>query len=234
MIKPRSSSRGHSAPRGRPRSLKTQEAVFDAARALVEEGGYPAATIEAIAARSGVAKTTIYRRWPSRGALFVDLMAQITERDLPPLSGSDPLRALHNELCTAAGNADRVPGRVLTSLLWEAQHDPEVRKALLERVLLPRRESRLRAIRQAQEMGALRRDLPPNVAVDLLWGPLFYRMWVRHEPIDSTFVTQVFKNAMAGMGPHGRAVSPSGPRAGASKPATARSRVAPRRRAADR
>ena len=216
MTKHRSSSRGPAAPRGRPRSLKAQVAVFDAARALVEEGGYPAATIEAIAARSGVAKTTIYRRWPSRGALFVDLMAQITDRDLPHLSGPDPLRALHNELRTAAGNVDRVPGRVLTSLLWEAQHDPEVRKALLERVLLPRRESRVRAIRQAQESGALRRDLPPNVAVDLLWGPLFYRMWVRHEPIDASFVTQVFKNAMAGIGP----------RAGAPNPATARSRSA--------
>ena len=104
----------------------------------------------------------------------------------------------------------------LTSLLWEAQHDPEVRKALLERVLLPRRESRVRAIRQAQESGALRRDLPPNLAVDLLWGPLFYRMWVRHEPIDATLVTQVFKNAMAGIGPP----------AGAPNSATKRSRSA--------
>jgi len=199
MAKQRSSSRTPAASRGRPRTLGTEEAVFSAARALVGEGGYPAATIEAIAARSGVAKTTIYRRWPSRGALFVDLMAQLTDRDLPPLSGHDPLRALHNELRTAAGNAEGVPGRVLVSLLWEAQHDPEIQKALLERVLLPRRDARIRAVRQAQESGALRRDLPPNIAVDLLWGPLFYRMWVRHEPIDPSFVTQVFENLMAGM-----------------------------------
>lgn len=51
----------------------------------------------------------------------------------------------------------------------------------------------------------LRGDLPPKVAVDLLWGPVFYRMWVRHEPITSSFVTQVFENALAGLGSRSRA-----------------------------
>ena len=61
--------------------------MFAAARALVEERGYPAATIEAIVARSGVAKASIYRRWPNRSALFVDLMGQLTETELPALLG---------------------------------------------------------------------------------------------------------------------------------------------------
>lgn len=173
--------------------------MFDAARALLEEGGYPAATIEAIAARSGVAKTTIYRRWPNRGALFVDLMGRLTETELPAPVGRDPLRGLNLELRTAGANADRVPGRLMVSLLGEAQHDPEVRAALLERVLLPRREVRVRAIRRAQDSGMLRRDLHPHVAVDLLWGPVFYRMLVRHEPVTPGFVTQVFESVMAGL-----------------------------------
>lgn len=182
-----------------------QAVVFDAARALVEESGYPSATIEAIAARSGVAKTTIYRRWPQRTALFVDLLVQLADAALPPPAGADPLRALHTELRRGAEAAVALPGRLLASLLWEAQHDPAVRAALLERVLLPRREARVRVIRQAQEAGMLRGDLPPKVAVDLLWGPVFYRMWVRHEPITSSFVTQVFENALAGLGSRSRA-----------------------------
>lgn len=173
--------------------------MFDAARALLEEGGYPAATIEAIAARSGVAKTTIYRRWPNRGALFVDLMGRLTETELPAPVGRDPLRGLHLELRTAGANADRVPGRLMVSLLGEAQHDPEIRAALLQRVLLPRREVRVQAIRRAQASGMLRRDLHPHVAVDLLWGPVFYRMLVRHEPVTPGFVTQVFENVLAGL-----------------------------------
>jgi AcrR family transcriptional regulator len=180
--------------------------VFNAAMGLIEEGGYPAATIEAIAARAGVAKTTIYRRWSNRSALFVDLMAQLTNTELPAPVGRDPLQALHVELRTAGANADRLPGRLLVSLLGEAQHDPEVRTALLQSVLLPRRELRVRAIRRAQAAGILRRDLPANVAVDLFWGPVFYRMWVRHEPVTPGFVTQVFEHVLAGLKSPRRAV----------------------------
>jgi AcrR family transcriptional regulator len=186
--------------------------VLDAARELVMESGYPAATIEAIAARSGVAKTTIYRRWPHRTALFVDLLVQLADAALPPPAGRDPLEALHNELRQGAAAAVSLPGQLLVSLLWEAQHDPQVRTALLDRVLLPRREARVRAIREAQASGALRRDLPPKVAVDLLWGPLFYRMWVRHEPVTSGFVMQVFEHVLEGLGSRSR--NPKPPRSG--------------------
>ena len=198
--KPATRSAPVPALRGRPRSPRAQAAVLKAARALVEEHGYPAATIEAIAARSGVAKTTIYRRWPNRTDLFVDLLVMAADAALPPPAGQDPLEALHAELRQGAAAAVGLPGQLLVSLLWEAQHDPDVRSALLQRVLLPRREARVQTIRRAQAAGALRADLPLKVAVDLLWGPLFYRMWVRHEPVSSGFVTQVFENVLAGLG----------------------------------
>src|SRR4051812_6085642 len=83
---------------GRPRSEQACQAVLAAALALVQEGGYPAATIEEIAARWGVAKTTIYRWWPSRPALMVDLMMRMAAAVAPPPVGPDPLRALRTEL----------------------------------------------------------------------------------------------------------------------------------------
>ena len=55
----------------------------------------------------------------------------------------------------------------------------------------------------------LRSDLPPRVAIDLLWGPIFYRMWVRHEPVTPGFVAQVFENALMGLKP-GRSAAKSG------------------------
>ena len=183
----------------RPRSAEARRKVVAATTAIIVERGVGSLTIEDVATRSGVAKTTIYRRWPNRSALFVDLMGRLTETELPAPVGRDALRGLHLELRTAGVNADRVPGRLMVSLLGEAQHDPEVRAALLERVLLPRREVRVRAIRRAQASGLLRRDLHPHVAVDLLWGPVFYRMLVRHEPVTPGFVTQVFDSVMAGL-----------------------------------
>src|SRR5215510_16247203 len=93
-----------SAPaRGRPRIPRARRAVLDAARAIVEKGGYDAATIEAIAERAGVAKTTIYRSWPNRAALIVDLLMEMAAHAVPPPSGPDPLGAVRTEMRGIAG-----------------------------------------------------------------------------------------------------------------------------------
>lgn len=192
-------SGGH-AP-GRPRSERARRAVLDAACRLFVEGGYPAATIEGIAARSGVAKTTIYRWWPNRPALVVDLLLQIAaEAAPPPDAGKDPIRALRSELHRVAEAMDALPGRLLRSLVGEAQNDPEVRDALLRGLFKPRRRATAEVIRRAQASGALRRGIPPLVAVDLLFGPLFYKKFVRQEPVTRGFVRQVFEGALEGLG----------------------------------
>lgn len=78
------------AARGRPRSARARRAVLAATRALVEKGGYAAATIEAIAARCGVPKTTIYRAWPTRPALVVDLLMEMAGQARPSSLGAGP------------------------------------------------------------------------------------------------------------------------------------------------
>jgi hypothetical protein len=90
-------------------------------------------------------------------------------------------------------------GRLLTSLLGEAQHDPEIRAALLDGLFHPRTDATGKMIREAQKSGRLRKDLPAHVAVDLLVGPLFYRMFVRHQPLNDAFVSQVFRSVMRGL-----------------------------------
>src|SRR6185295_7437982 len=102
---------------GRPRSQQARKAVLAAAHALVERGGYSAATIEAIAARSGVAKTTIYRWWPSRPALVVDLLMDLAMKAVPIPSGPEPLKALRTEMRGIASVSDELIGRLMTSLL---------------------------------------------------------------------------------------------------------------------
>jgi len=187
------------APRGRPRSQQARRAVLDAARAIVEKGGYAAATIEAIAARAGVAKTTIYRWWPNRAALVVELLMEMAARAVPPPSGPDPLGAVRTEMRGIAAAADHLVGRLLTSLVGEAQHDPEIRTALLDGLFHPRSDATATMVRKAQAAGVVRRDVPAHVAVDLLVGPLFYRMLVRHQPLTDTFVSQVFRVVTAGL-----------------------------------
>ena len=187
-------------PRGRPRSEKARRAVLDAACDLFEEGGYPAATIEAIAARSGVAKTTIYRWWPNRAALVVELLLRIAAVAAPPPTiGKSPLRALRNELHTVGRASNALPGRLLLSLLGESQNDPEVRVALQNGLFKPRRAATAEVVRQAQARGDLCKGIAPLVATDLLFGPLFYRRFVRHEAVTDAFVKQIFEYAMTGL-----------------------------------
>lgn len=184
---------------GRPRSERAKQAVLDAVRSLIVKGGYPAATIDAVAARSGVAKTTIYRWWPNRAALVVDLLVELAAVAAPPPAGGDPLGELRTEHRLVAEAANDLPGRLLISLLGEAEHDPDIRAALLDRLFTPRRRETAKVIRRAQVAGLLRRDVAPLVAADLFFGPLFYRKFVRGEAVTAGFVKQVFDNVLSGL-----------------------------------
>jgi len=75
----------------------------------------------------------------------------------------------------------------------------QLRAALLDGLFHPRTDATGKMIREAQKSGRLRKDLPAHVAVDLLVGPLFYRMFVRHQPLNDAFVSQVFRSVMRGL-----------------------------------
>jgi AcrR family transcriptional regulator len=172
---------------------------------LFERGGYRATTIEAVAARSRVAKTTIYRRWPNRAALLVELLLQVVDADSPP-TGPEPLRALRKDLRQVAEALEALPGRLVASLLSEAHHDPGIRVLLLEGLFDARRDARARLIQLAQQAGAIRRDVPPLLAADLLVGPLLYRKFVRQDTVTVRQAGQVFEAVLEGLAtrPRGR------------------------------
>jgi AcrR family transcriptional regulator len=198
------SGRTSPAAPGRPRSVEAHRAILAAARALVIQGGYQAATIDAIVAHSGVAKTTFYRWWPNRAALIVDLLAELSAEEVPLARGTDPLRALRTEMRLIAGLGDAVIGKLITALLSEAHHDPEVRAALVQRLFNPRTRAMATVVARAQAGGSIRAELDPLTVVDLLVGPLFYRMFVRHEPLTAAFAQYTFDHVMAGLAPEAR------------------------------
>ena len=207
-MRPKASKRPSPSPQrtrapGRPRSQHARRAVLNAARELIERGGYPAATIEAVAERSGVAKTTIYRWWPNRASLVVDLLIEISWEAVPIPAGPDPMRALRDEFRGIASVSDSLPGRLLASLLGEAQSDPEVRSALLRGIFLPRTDATAGVISRAQEAGLIRKDISPHTAVDLFVGPIFYRILVRHAPPTESFALEAFQALIDGLGPGG-------------------------------
>jgi AcrR family transcriptional regulator len=188
-----------SVARGRPRSEDARLAILSATRALIEEGGYAAATIEAVAARSGVAKTTIYRWWPNRALLAIDVLVQLSGEFAPMPAGHDPLKALRGELRRVGRASNQLPGRLLLSLLSEAERDLDTRAALEQKLFMPRRQATARVIEQAQEEGTVRKEIPALCAVDMLFGPLFYRKFIRHQPATDKFVNELWEYAMIGL-----------------------------------
>jgi hypothetical protein len=139
----------------------------------------------------------------------------------PPVAGGEPLQALLTEILLVGKAADALPGRLLISLLGEAEHDPDIYRVLQERLFNPRREATVKSVRRAQLAGVMRKDVPPRLAGDILYGPLFYRRFIRHEPVSVEFIDQVFDHLMAGLEPPGRAakrVRAMTPRARRRKP----------------
>jgi hypothetical protein len=151
--------------------------------------------------------------------LVVDLLLELAAEAAPPPTTAHPMAGLRTELERVAEASNGLPGRLLVALLAEAQHDRAVREALARRLFDPRRRATARVIRAAQRSGALRVGVPPLVAVDLLFGPLFYRRFIRQEPVTRGFVRRAFRYALEGLAPTRSAKS--------RPPAIARGRESP-------
>lgn len=193
------------APRGRPRSEQARRAIHAAVLEIVRDEGYRAVTIDSVARRAGVARTTIYRWWPSIAALLVDVVLELGMTAAPPpVAGGDPLRAIRLEMRRIAAVTTELTGRLYAVLLGEAQHDPQIRAELQERLITPRREASARVVREAQARGLLRDDVSVSTTLDLFYGPIFHRMLSGHEPNTERFATQVFELVLDELTPIGK------------------------------
>lgn len=183
---------GPGSQRGRPRSAEADRAILDAAGTLLAERGLSAMSIEEVAARAGVAKTTIYRRWPSKGLLALDAFMIMFRSLQPPVdSGSlreDLLSALH-----AWVRAVRTTpaGRLLASLIAEAQHDAELHAAWRDRVLEPLRAQHRIMLQHAMDRGEVPAALDAEVVLDMFFGAAEHRLLLGHLPMTESFITSV-------------------------------------------
>jgi AcrR family transcriptional regulator len=179
---------------------------------LLAECGLAAMSIEEVAARAGVGKTTVYRRWPSKGLLALD--AFVTSFGAQqPLPDTGTLRGdLAAALQAWVHAVTRTPaGRMLTGLIAEAQHDPELRGAWRDRVLEPLRVQHRVMLDRAIARGEIASTVDREVVLDLLFGAAEHRLLLGHLPMTDAFVRAVVDGIMDGIGPTARPGSP-GPR----------------------
>lgn len=185
-------------PRGRPRSAAAQSAILKAARELLDEGGPGAVTMEAVAERAGVGKPTVYRAFPDRHA--VAMAALMTDADVArrPATRS-ALATLRSELRTIAERFATASGRHVTMMLAAADRDSELSKSFRHHFVLARRAEGKTLLERAIAEGSVRKDADLEVALDLLYGPLFFRLLMGHARLDARFMERVLDEALRGL-----------------------------------
>jgi AcrR family transcriptional regulator len=175
-------------PDERRRRERPRRAILSSARTLFHRHGLRDLTIEAIAEHAGVGKATIYRWWPSKAALVLDAIHdQVGPEIAFPDTGSarEDLRlqiASLIEILTSTRT-----GKAYIALVAESQHDPALAEAIRDRLIAGRRAASREVFERGIARGELRADLDTEVAIDALYGALYYRLLVSHEPLESDY-----------------------------------------------
>jgi AcrR family transcriptional regulator len=161
----------------RPRSQQSHAAILQAAVELVVDGGLRGTSIEAIAARAGVGKTTIYRRWRNKEELFAEALRGIAIELPDPDTGSvrgDILGLVAFNLEHVSRNA----ALLMPRLMVEGADDPQLFAVMRQVLVDPRRDVMRTILRRGVERGELRADVDLDDAIDLLIGPVIYEILI--------------------------------------------------------
>jgi AcrR family transcriptional regulator len=184
---------------GRPRSERADQAIIDAALSLFAESGPEGLCIERVAARAGVGKATIYRRWPGKEDLLLDAIAAL-KAPLPEPAG----RSAREDLMTLLGtmcqeSADPRRAREFALLLGEGAKYPRLMARYVETVLEPRREVIRSVLRQGIATGELRPDLDVDAALFMLVGAVLARRGQEQPPITPDYPERVVDELLRGL-----------------------------------
>ncbi|MEV8309458.1 TetR/AcrR family transcriptional regulator [Streptomyces flavidovirens] len=181
-----------------------REDVTDAIRTAVFEElaavGYARMSIEGIARRAGVGKTAVYRRWKSKLALVLDLVSAVAAEGLPaPATGS--LYGDVRALLEVAAHALRHPvaSQVVPDLLVEAARHPEIAEAIKSALLDGQQGVAAAVVRDAVARGELPEGADADRALDLIVGPLYWRLVVVRTPLPAGYLDDLAASAVAAL-----------------------------------
>ena len=189
------------------RSEQAHAKIFATALALLDERGYAGISIEAISQKSGVAKTTIYRWWPTKAAVVLDAYIHTSVRQIqvPPKGSLDQrLKTFVGETCRALRTSSAGPA--MAALMVEAQNDPSIRDLFRDRWIASRREALRSILQQAQKPDQSAHASEVEISIDSIYGAIWYRLLNEHAPLSEKFATQLAEQVLAGL----RAVAAAG------------------------
>jgi AcrR family transcriptional regulator len=181
---------------GRPRSESSRRAVLEATLSLLDTMTIRELTIEAIAYKAGVGKTTIYRWWSSKTAVAVEAFVDVMVPNTPVPHTRSAADDISKHLSLLVRQYSGKLGRIVAELLAEGQSEPEMLAEFRRRFFAGRRVAIREIIKRGIDSGEFDRKLDVEIALDTLYGAIYFRLILGHLPLDPEFGKALARFAM--------------------------------------
>ncbi|MGG0811312.1 TetR/AcrR family transcriptional regulator [Paenibacillus alvei] len=185
--------------RGRPRNVEAQKSILSASYDLLLENGFEAVTVDKIADRAQVSKATIYKWWPNKAAVVMDGFLYAATARLPVPDTGSTFQDIQIHATNLARFLTSREGTIITELLGEGQFDSGLAEAYRARFFRPRRLEARGILEKGVQRGDLKKNLDIDICIDLLYGPIFYRLLVTGDTLDESYVQSLVANAFEGI-----------------------------------
>jgi AcrR family transcriptional regulator len=186
---------------GRPRSEEARKAILQSTLELLKQFGFNDLSIESIAGHAGVGKATVYRWWPNKAALVVDAFVSVVDAELRYPSTGPAEKAFREQMERWIPIFNSPLGKVIAAVIGAGQSDPEIIEAFRAHWVEPRRREARELLKQSMKAGEIRCDIDPDTILDILYGPLYLRLMVHHEPLTLELVDKIFAMVLPGLRP---------------------------------
>jgi AcrR family transcriptional regulator len=189
--------------RGRPSSANavSHDEILDAVEAILQEKSVRDLTIEEVARRAGVGKPTIYKWWSSKTSLVLDLFEERMVGTLAVPHAVTAEEAIRGQVTELIRLLNGFFGKVARELIAEGQSDPKVLQEYRDRYVSKRRAFTREMIERGKASGEIRSDVDADALIDRIYGPIYYRLLLQHQPLDTAFGNALVDDVLAGAKP---------------------------------
>ena len=175
---------------GRPRSESSRRSILDATRRLLTHMTVQKVSIEAIARKAGVGKTTIYRWWPNKAAVIMEaVFSQPAFHNIMPTprNAEEGIRIQIDKLCRQLSGKN---GKLVAEIIGEAQSEPEALKIFIDTFLQDRYNTLSSYIEGGKKTGEIDANIDTDSAIDVILGPIFFRL-ISGQELDDAFISDM-------------------------------------------
>ena len=183
---------------GRPRCAITHQAILDCANGLLDEIGFSSMSIEGIAARAGVGKATIYRRWPNKASLVMDAFLAATSKEIAFPNTGSAREDIRRQMRSVVRVLNGPRGRTIATLIGVVQTDQELGEAFRTRFVAVRRGEAKAVLQRGIANGEFTPEMDLESVLDCLYGPLYFRLIIGHEKPSAKYADQLVNLVLHG------------------------------------